>query len=403
MNFQDARYLFLNVGHFIDHMFMLIFAKAAFSAGLAFGLAEDGAYASMIPYGIPSLVLFGACAPLAAHLADKWSRNGMIVVFFIGIGLASIATSFAESVYQIAAGLAALGVFAAIYHPVGIAMVVEGGGNIGWRLGANGVWGNMGVAAAPLITGLILADYNWRLAFAIPGFFAILIGICFYFFVASGHALPPKSSPQEKALVGFAPGWKRALAALALLAAAGGFIFGAMTFLIPRMFEVLLPEVSVDVAVTGALAAIVYAVAAFAQLAVGRVIDRRRIKPVLITLAMSQPILLCFMAFQSNLALFFSTLVAMAFIFGQIPITDALITRYVPDIWRAKVLSCKVMLNLVVGAIALVIARHILASGGDFKNILLVLVSAGFILLAAAILLPEQAAPKTISTAAPAE
>ena len=177
---------------------MLIFAKAAFSAGLAFGLAEDGAYASMIPYGIPSLVLFGACAPIAAHLADKWNRNGMIVVFFLGIGVASFATSFAENVYQIAAGLAALGVFAAIYHPVGIAMVVEGGGNIGWRLGANGVWGNMGVAAAPLITGLILANYNWRLAFALPGLFAILIGICFYFFVASGHALPPKGLLKKK-------------------------------------------------------------------------------------------------------------------------------------------------------------------------------------------------------------
>ena len=124
MNFQYTRYLFLNIGHFIDHMFMLIFAKAAFSAGLAFGLAEDGAYASMIPYGIPSLVLFGACAPIAAHLADKWNRNGMIVVFFLGIGVASFATSFAENVYQIAAGLAALGVFAAIYHPVGIAMVM---------------------------------------------------------------------------------------------------------------------------------------------------------------------------------------------------------------------------------------------------------------------------------------
>ena len=49
---------------------MLIFAKAAVSAGLGFGLAENGAYAEMIPYGIPALVLFGACAPLA----DKIKR-----------------------------------------------------------------------------------------------------------------------------------------------------------------------------------------------------------------------------------------------------------------------------------------------------------------------------------------
>ena len=166
---QQLRLLFLNVGHFFDHLFMLIFAKAAFSAGLAFGLAANGAYAEMIPYGIPSLFLFGACAPVAAYLADNWSRNGMIAVFFIGIGLASIATCFATSPLQIGTGLAAIGVFAAIYHPIGIAMVIEGGGNVGWRLGSNGVWGNMGVAAAPLITGFILAEYDWRLAFAVPG------------------------------------------------------------------------------------------------------------------------------------------------------------------------------------------------------------------------------------------
>ncbi len=285
----NARLLFLNVGHFVDHLFMLIFAKAAFSAGLAFGLAKDGAYAEMIPYGVPSLILFGACAPVAAHLADKWNRKGMIAVFFIGVGLASIATSFATSPLQLGAGLAVLGVFAAIYHPVGIAMVVVGGGKVGWRLGAKGVWGNMGVAAAPLITGFVLADYDWRLAFALPGVIAIVIGLGFVGFVRSGRMRSPDPCPREKAMVGFAPGWQRALAALALVAAAGGFVFGAMAFLIPRMFEVSMPGVSVDIAVTGALAALVYAVAAWAQLVVGRIIDRRRIKPVLVSVALGQP------------------------------------------------------------------------------------------------------------------
>ena len=77
----SLRLLYLNFGHFIDHMLMLIFAKAAFSAGIDFGLGKEGAYAEMIFYGIPSLVLFGACAPIAAHMADHWNRNGMLTVF----------------------------------------------------------------------------------------------------------------------------------------------------------------------------------------------------------------------------------------------------------------------------------------------------------------------------------
>jgi MFS family permease len=396
--------LFLNAGHFVDHLFMLIFAKAAFSAGLSFGLAKDGAYAEMIPYGVPALILFGACAPIAAHLADLWNRNAMIAVFFIGVGAASIATSFATTPFEIGLGLGVLGIFAAIYHPVGIAMVVEGGGKVGGRLGVNGVWGNMGVAAAPLITGFVLADYDWRLAFVLPGVIAIIIGLVFISFVRSGRIRPPAPCPREKALVGFAPGWRRALLALALVTAAGGFVFGSMTFLIPRMFEVSMPGVSVDIAVTGALAALVYAVAAWAQLGVGRLIDRRRIKPVLVSIAAGQPVLIGLMATQTDYGLLAATVLAMAFVFGQIPITDAVLSRYVPDVWRAKVLSIKFMLNLVIGALALIMARTILAAGGGFDTLMMVLAGAAGLVLLAALLLPARiSGEETVAAPAPAE
>ena len=403
-NNQRARLLFLNVGHFVDRLFMLIFAKAAFSAGLGFGLAQDGAYAEMIPYGVPSLILFGAGAPIAAHMADKWNRNGMIAVFFIGIGIASIATSFATSPLGIGIGLAAIGVFASIYHPIGIAMIVEGGGKVGGRLGANGVWGNMGVAAAPLITGFVLADYDWRLAFVLPGVVSILIGLGFVAFVRAGRIRPPEPSSREKAHVGFRPGWKRALFALALVSSAGGFVFGAMTFVIPRMFEVLMTDISIDVAVTGALAAVVYAGASWAQLGTGRLIDRRRIKPVLLCVALGQPVLIGLMATQTDYGLFAASLLAMAFVFGQIPITDAVLSRYVPDEWRAKVLSVKFMLNLVIGAGALMMARTILAAGGGFDTIMMVLAIAGGLVFLSALLLPAQAGQEAVpATASPVE
>ncbi len=127
MNAARLRFLFLNLGHFVDHLFMLIFAKAAFDAGKSWGLGYD----EMIIYGTPAAILFGACAPIAAYAADKYGRNSLIVVFFIGIGSASIVSSFASTPILLAIGLAMIGVFAAIYHPVGISMVVQGGGK-GW-------------------------------------------------------------------------------------------------------------------------------------------------------------------------------------------------------------------------------------------------------------------------------
>ena len=392
------RLLYLNFGHFTNHMLMLIFAKAAFSAGIDFGFGKDGAYTEMIPYGIPSLVLFGACAPLAALVADHWNRNGMLTVFFIGIGLSSILTGFAQSLLQIGFGLAFIGIFASIYHPVGIAMVIEGGGKVGWRLGMNGVWGNMGVAAAPLVTGLIIAQFDWRMAFIIPGSVSILFGLGYLSFVRSVSAgRTPEANRQEKELVGFAPGWKRALVSLALVTAAGGFVFGAMTFLIPRLFEVRMQGISEDIAVTGTLAALIYAVAAFAQLVVGRAIDKRTIKTVLIFIAAGQPLFLSLMAMQTDYILFAVSLLAMGFVFGQIPITDALLSQYVPDQWRTKVLSIKFMINLVIGAVALMTARYLLSTGAGFETVMRVIAIAACFIVGAAILLPKRHDPSKIA------
>jgi len=398
INQISLRLLYLNFGHFIDHMLILIFAKAAFSAGIDFGFGKDGAYAEMLFYGIPSLVLFGACAPIAAHMADHWNRNGMLTVFFVGIGLASILTGFAQSLLQIGLGLALIGIFASIYHPVGIAMVIEGGGKVGWRLGVNGLWGNMGVAAAPLVTGLILVQFDWRMAFIIPGSISILIGLGFLGFVRSVDVRAPEAIRQEKELIGFAPGWQRALVSLALVTAAGGFVFGAMTFLIPRLFEVRMQGITSDIAVTGTLASIIYAVAAFAQLVVGRAIDKRPIKNVLIFIAVGQPLLLFLMAMQTDYALFAVSLLAMGFVFGQIPITDAVLSQYVPDQWRAKVLSIKFLINLVIGALALMTARYLLSTGAGFEAVMRVISIAACFIVGAAILLPNRHAFPTVKS-----
>ena len=398
INQISLRLLYLNFGHFIDHMLVLIFAKAAFSAGIDFGFGKDGAYAEMLFYGIPSLVLFGACAPIAAHMADHWNRNGMLTVFFVGIGLASILTGFAQSLLQIGLGLALIGIFASIYHPVGIAMVIEGGGKVGWRLGVNGLWGNMGVAAAPLVTGLILVQFDWRMAFIIPGSVSILIGLGFLGFVRGVDVRSPEATHQEKELIGFAPGWQRALVSLALVTAAGGFVFGAMTFLIPRLFEVRMQGITADIAVTGTLASIIYAVAAFAQLVVGRAIDKRSIKNVLIFIAVGQPLLLFLMAMQKDYALFAVSLLAMGFVFGQIPITDAVLSQYVPDQWRAKVLSIKFLINLVIGALALLTARYLLSTGAGFEAVMRVISIAACFIVGAAILLPNRHAFPTVKS-----
>ena len=97
------------------------------------------------------------------------------------------------------------------------------------------------------------------------------------------------------------------------------------------------------------------------------------------------------MAYQQNWILFGTAFIAMAVVFGQIPITDAVLSRYVPDRWRAKVLSIKFMLNLCLGAAVLPFASYVLQNGGGFETILVILAGAALLIVCAALILPYQA------------
>jgi MFS family permease len=162
--------LYLNIGHFLDHFMMLIFAKAAFDAGREFGLS----YEEIIVYGTLGVVLFGAAAPLAGWLADKFSRAILISIYPLGLSLGAFLAAMSESTDMLGISLGILGFFAAIYHPVGIAMLIKRPGKVGLRIGVNGVWGNMGVAVAPILTGFLIAYSDWRLAFIVPAILCLI-------------------------------------------------------------------------------------------------------------------------------------------------------------------------------------------------------------------------------------
>ncbi len=388
--------IYINISHFLDHFIMLIFAKAAYDAGRHFGFTYD----EIIVYGAIGFVLFGGMAPVAAQLADRFSRSLLMVIFHFGIGIGAIMAGLSQSIYHLAAAIGVIGIFAAIYHPVGIPMLVKSNKFIGYRLGVNGVFGNMGVAAAPLITGLLLTVGDWRLCFILPGVFCLFYGMAF------ARALKPDQDGPAKARASaadsFAPNWKRALAAMALSTASGGFIFGAMTFVVPRYFEISMTNISTSVAITGLLASLVYAVASFSQIAIGWLIDRYSPKNILFIMAVGQ-VLFIYLAAQFNgLSLFVAMLLAMSFVFGQIPITDAILSRYVPDAWRGRVFSVKFLLNLTIGASVLPACGLILQAGFSMTTLFTIMSAVAVLIVLAAVILPQQQSDQRLDHA-PAE
>ena len=385
-NNQTVPDIFLNIGHLLDHFMMLIFAKAAYDSGRYFGLQYD----EMIIYGTVGMILFGAAAPLAGFLSDKYGRMTLMIIYHFGIGISAILASLSSSTFQLAMSLALIGFFASIYHPVGIAMLLQRPGVVGLRMGINGVWGNMGIAVAPIITGILLLYGDWRLTFMVPGIICIIFGILFFINITSNENSDNKENDNHNKSDQFTPKWQQALFALALSTASGGFIFGAMSFLLPRYFEIHLNELSTNVAVTGVLAGIVFACASFAQVAVGWLIDRISPRLVLFWIASGQ-ILFIFLASKfENLSLFFLSIAAMCFIFGQIPIIDTILVRYIPDIWRSKVLSAKFLLNLCIAASVLPISSSLLKNGYDLQMIFSLASVIAIGVLISSILLPKQ-------------
>ena len=376
--------IYINISHFLDHFMMLIFAKAAYDAGKYFGLTYD----EIIAYGAVGFLFFGAFAPLAAHLSDKISRSFLMIIYHFGIGLSSILAAISTSLWLFAVSLSLIGIFAAIYHPVGITMLLSKNKNNGIRMGINGVFGNMGVAAAPLITGLILFYGNWRLCFLLPGFFCIIYGLQFL----KALTIEPSSEVNEKVISGrpFAKHWHRALSSIALSTLSAGFIFGAMTFLVPRYFETYLSNISTSVAVTGLLAGLVYAIASFAQIAVGKMIDKFSPKLILLIISAGQILFIYFSSIFESWSLFFITLFAMAFVFGQVPINDIILSRYIPDEKRAKILSIKYVLNLSAGASVLPICSLMMQNGFEMRQIFSMMSFMAVLILLAALLLPKQ-------------
>src|SRR5687767_2653134 len=124
--------LLLNVAHALDHMFLLIFATAVSAIAADFGLAR---WEDLMPYGAAAFLMFGLGSLPAGKLGDSWGRRAMMVVFFFGLGASSILVAFTQSPLQMAVALGLLGAFAAIYHPVGIPMLVQGAARPGWTIG----------------------------------------------------------------------------------------------------------------------------------------------------------------------------------------------------------------------------------------------------------------------------
>jgi MFS family permease len=380
-------FLFLNVGHTYAHLFMLLYPTVV----LALEAEFQRPYGALLALATPGFVAFGAGALPAGWLGDRWSRRGMMTVFFIGLGLSSILTGLARTPTEIAAGLTLIGLFASIYHPVGIAMVVGGARRVGRALGVNGVWGNMGVAAAALVAGGLTDFVGWRAAFIVPGLAALATG---FGHMAFARRQPADAGAGSAAKAGDARVTReaqiRVFGVLIVATLLGSLVFHALTVGMPKLFDERMTGLADTTFGIGGLIAMIYAVAAFTQILVGWLIDRYPVKPVFLAVTALQAPLLVAAASLSGPALLAGALAMMLLVFGQIPINDTLVARNTIDAWRARVYAVKFALSLGVSAGTVPMVAYIHDTGGGFATLFTVLAAFAVVITLAVLFLPAE-------------
>lgn len=382
---------YANAAHFLDHFFLLIFPTAALAIAPAWG--QD--YADILLLGTPLYAAFALGTLPAGWLGDRFDRTMLLGCFFIGCGLSSLLVAMSNGSTGMMIGLGLLGLFAAIYHPVGLPLVTDLGIRTGRALAVNGVFGNLGLAASAAATGFLSARFGWQAAFAVPGAASVLAGLVVLLRCRKG--IHQKSSAVDHAAVANPDPSRQTLLIVAavILAAAlfGGFVFNAVTISLPKFFDERLGGVSGDLSWVGASAGIVFAAAAFAQLPVGELLDRLGARPILLFLLTTQTaLLICLSQLTGWWALALSLLL-VTMLFAQIPVTTWLISRYVPTTARSRVVSVEYVLSLGMTSAAVPILAGMHGAGLGFDAQFLMLAMAAGIVLFAAIFLPDQQAP----------
>ena len=395
-------FLFLNVGHFLDHLFMLIFATVA---ALVLSTEWGMSYAELIPYATPGFVAFGLFALPAGWLGDRWSRHGMMCVFFVGIGAAAMLAALAQTPTQMALSLFGIGVFAAIYHPVGIALVLEGHEKTGMRVAKNGVWGNMGVAVAALLTGWLIQHQGWRAAFMLPAIGSIVLGVAYWHYIYRPSVINDSQAKKVVSKITSAAAvfdrslLVRVLSVVFFTTALGGLVFQSTTFALPKVIAERGGDIASSPAIIGWLAFVVFAIGSIGQLIVGYLVDRRSPKPVFIAVALLQVIFFSMMTISHGWVALVIAAGFMLAAFGQIPINDVLVGKVARSEWRGRILAMRYAITISVMALSVPLIAWIHGNWGFTYLFALLAVTATLIMFTVATLPPEKQRPAEASVA----
>ncbi len=382
-------FVFSNIGHFYIHMF------TSFYAVIVLQLEKDWqvSYEDLIGLWTVGSLLVGVMALPAGRLSDIWTARTMMVVYFIGMGVASIVCGLVAGPTAMMLGLAALGVFAAIYHPVGIPWLIR---NVergtGKMLAINGVFGSVGTGAAGVVAGALTASFGWRVAFILPGLVCLITGLAMFYFMVVGRleAAPPQKEAQATQSAGDAV---RVFFVLVVAMFVGSIVYHSMQNGLPKMFvEELRGAIGDGPMGAGIMTSIVFIAGGVMQVVGGILADRFPLKLVYLFCWFCQMVFLGLAAVIGGFGLVgIATLTVMANV-AATPAENIMLARYAPERHHGLAFGCKFVLTFMAAPVAIQLIVFLRELTGGMEWLFGALGLAGLVVVALVLTLPVRGA-----------
>ncbi len=378
--------VFINVAHTLTHYALLILPTAVLVMAMPGG-PFGAEYGPILALATGMFVLYGLFSLPQGWLVQHLGRKALMAGFYLGTGLSLVAAGCVSGPLPLAITLACAGLFAAIYHPIGTTMLVEAAGDKpGRAIGVNGVFGNVGVALAPVVTAFLAAQFGWRAAFIAPGAFCVAVGLLWL-------RMPPVEATLRRSSRPFPPIpqhlVRRAVVVLLLIAIVSGLVFNAFTLLIPKLMQERLAEDPRFLPLIGALAFLATLCGALTQFTVGRMIDRTTLKRVFLPISLVLAPSLAMLSFAEGwLVLPLAGLVA-ASVFGQVTVNETMAARYISPELRARIYSVRFFVGFLGAAASAPVVAILHERTGSLTVVTLVLSGFAVVTLGCALFFPD--------------
>jgi len=383
--------LYSAIGHAYFHMLTAFYFVIVLSLEVEWRLP----YPQLIDLWTIGALLVGVFAVVAGYLGDKWSANGMLVVFFLGMGLSSVAAGFAPGPLPLLLALSGLGLFASIYHPVGIPLVIRNSGaNRGKALALNGVFGSIGAGLAGVVTGFLADMGGSFLAFVVPGAVVTLTGVAMLLGLARarpGGDARGKSGGDGDGDAGGRANYRLAFFVMLFCLTAAGLIYHVTQTAMPKALSLRLdPGLETDVKTVGWYVMWVYIAGGLFQFVGGALADRYDLKRVYLAQTVLHGLLLAAAAQAGGAVLVAVLCAAVALGAGVLPAENMLLARYTPSRHYGLVFGLKFVLFFGSGPLGVLLVSSVNRQTGEFVWVFLLIAFIAALICMAALLLPRQ-------------